>query len=84
MFAISLIHRTGGSFTCTGNTLEECRASASKQCEAYPNSYVAATITYKVYRENACGLCPYDVSVPFDIRKWLGLELRLTLLDDEG
>lgn len=85
MFAISLIHRTGGSRTIMGKTLDQCRQTAVKVC-AKPGangSYIACTIPYAVYRSVSNGFNAYDVSVPFEIKSALGTELRLTLQDDD-
>jgi hypothetical protein len=79
MFSIQLIHRTGGTKTAMGKTLADCRANAKRICAAFPGSFVAATIPYAVYKRDSV----YDVSIPFEIKKDLGVELRF-LIEDEA
>lgn len=82
MFAIELIHCKGGSRVATGKTLAECRDRAAQICKAFPTSYAASTIPYAVYPS---GTHPYpkalDVTIPFEIQKAIGMELRLTYKD---
>lgn len=75
MFAITLIHRSGGSATAIGKTIEECREYANKK---NPGSYIACTIPYAVSGK------PIDVTVPVEIKKFLGVELRLMLEESDG
>ena len=85
MFAISLIHggRRGGSFTVMEKTLAECKRVASKVCDKFPSSYVVCTITYAVYRRKHYDLNPYDATIPFEIKKCLGIEWRLTMSEED-
>lgn len=79
MFCISLIHKTGGTKTILGKTMQECRDSAAKHM--YLNNYLAATIPYTVYSVEKSAM--YDVSIPFEIKKSLGIEMRFILEDKE-
>lgn len=91
MFAIQLINIKGGSRTVMGKTLAECKDLARKISEATlardPKSFVASTIPYAVYKSfydnNGLKLKLYDATVPFEIKKGLGIELRLLLSDSE-
>lgn len=76
MFAISLINRSGGSCTATGRTMVECRTNAAKISASFPGSFLVGTIPYATYRRGESKA--YDVSIPFEIKRNLGLKLRLT------
>jgi hypothetical protein len=80
MFVIQLIHMSGGSKTILGKTLAECREKAA--C-IQSKDYVAGTIPFAVYRSKSNGIDAYDVSIPSEVRKTLGLELRLLIADGE-
>jgi len=85
MFAIQLICYSGGSRSAMGETLAACRASCDKICKLMrAGTYIACTIPYAVYKRRAPpdNLLIYDVTVPFEIKKSLGLELRLILLEE--
>lgn len=88
MFSIQLIHMNGGSRTAMGKTLAECKDSARKISEANPKSFVASTIPYAVYKRvynaDSLKLKLYDATIPFEIKKGLGIELRLLLADSES
>lgn len=80
MFVISLLCK-GGSRTVMGKTLQECRALAKKISSK--NNFIGATIPYAVYKTNINGLNIYDVTIPFEIKKGFGPELRLSIEDSE-
>jgi len=88
MFCIELICGEGGSRLATGKTLAECRNFAAQVCKAFPSAYVAATTPYAAYKSGTHGITlpwPYpdaiNATIPFEIMKCLGMELRLTYLD---
>lgn len=72
-----------------GKTLAECRTFAAAVCKAFPTSYCAATIPYAVYRSGPIDTqgrpWPWpnapDVTIPFEIMKLIGIELRLVYKD---
>jgi hypothetical protein len=79
MFAVSLIHRGGGTKTVLGKTLKEARQNAEK---VKSKEYIAATIPYAVY------LAPksfniYECSIPTEIMQELGIEIRLLLKPED-
>ena len=87
MFSIQLISINGGSRTVMGKTLADCKDQARKISEANPKSFVASTIPYAVFKSfydnNGLKLKLYDATIPFEIKKGLGIELRLLLSDSE-
>jgi hypothetical protein len=83
MFSIALIHKTGGSFTVIEKTLATCRSAANRVCSKFPNSYIACTIPFAIYRHKHGDLNPYDATIPFEIKKGLSLEIRLTLIGED-
>jgi hypothetical protein len=82
MFAIELINFKGGSCIAVAKTLAACRQRAADICAAFPVSYCASTIPYAIYKR--C-IHPYpnvpDATIPFEIQKSIGMELRLTYKD---
>jgi hypothetical protein len=81
MFAIFLIHRSGGGLTVRGKTLKECRDNSSK---FKSKDFIAATIPFAVYLDpNYSNI--YECSIPKEILHSLGVELRLLAksFDDE-
>lgn len=80
MYVITLIHKNGGSRTVTGHSVLACKQSAYKISKVFHGSYIAATVPYEVTK----GEKGFDVTVPFEIKKALGIELRLTLSDQDS
>lgn len=78
MFAITLIHRSGGFHDCMGKTLSECRENATRWCAKKKDSYVFGTIPFAVYKVPN-SINTYDVSVPVEIKRSMGVELRMLL-----
>lgn len=72
---MSLIAISGGSKTVIGKTLKECKENSKLFTNAFPKNYIAYTLPYAIYKKNGI----YDVSIPFEIKKELSIELRLLL-----
>jgi hypothetical protein len=81
MFAVSFIHKGGGTKTVLGKTLKESR---DKSSNVISKEYVAATIPYTVYlAEKSFNI--YECTIPTEIMQELGVELRLLLKpEDDG
>lgn len=77
MFAIQLINKTGGSRTIIGETIDGCKMQAKSVADRFSGFYLAATVPYPIYKASNL----FDATIPFEIRKSLGLEMRLVLLD---
>lgn len=76
MFSIQLLHKSGGSKSIRCNTIQECKEAANKFLTKHSSEYVASTIPYAVFKVKGY-TNTYDVSVPFEIKQWMGVELRL-------
>jgi hypothetical protein len=83
MFAIQLIHKAGGSKSVSDITIADCKDAARKMSEAFPSSYIAATIPYAVYKVRGCENT-YDTTIPFEIQQGLGMALRFLYKDTSG
>lgn len=75
MFAISFIHRAGGTRTVLGKTLKEVR---DKSLTTLNKDYIAATIPYAVYLAGKSSKI-YECSIPKEILQVLGIDLRFLL-----
>ena len=62
-----------------GDTLKACREHAKAVYNRTSNSYIAATIPYVVYKHKRFGLDVYDATIPNEIKRGLGVEVRLIL-----
>ena len=76
MFSIQLLHKSGGSKSIRGTTIQECKDNAAKFLDKHSSEYVASTVPYAVYVAKGWKNV-YDVSIPFGIKQWMGTELRL-------
>lgn len=88
-FAIELIHCQGGSRVAVGETIQECREMAAALSKKFPASYFVATLPYEIFLKDTNPSLGtvfriLDVSIPFDIRKALGMELRMTYEANNG
>jgi hypothetical protein len=83
MFAIQLLHKSGGSKSISAPTIAAAKEAAAKFTEQFKTSYVACTIPYAVYKSKGWKNV-YDTSLPFEILQGLGTELRLLYKDVSG
>lgn len=83
MFAIQLLHKSGGSKSVKAVTIQAVKDAAKAYSERFASSYVAATIPYAVYVVNGM-LNTYDVSLPDEIVQGLGIALRILYQEDGG
>jgi len=79
MFCIQLIHRTGGSNSVHGETVEQCKTNAAARAG---KDILVATTPYEIF------LSPgwkntYDATLPEDIRQGLGEEVLKLYLQGE-
>jgi hypothetical protein len=79
MFAIALVHRSGGSKTILGHSLKDCRNKAARTIS---KDYIAGTIPFAVYISPGSSNI-YECSIPTEILETLGVEIRLLLRSED-